>query len=38
MRRHVSYEGRTVFLGIDVHREFFVVSAVSEGHVATDVR
>jgi hypothetical protein len=38
MRRHVSFEGRTVFLGIDVHREFFVVSALSEGQLIQTCR
>jgi hypothetical protein len=32
MQRHVSYVDKIVFLGIDVHREFFVVSALSAGY------
>lgn len=31
MKQTISYRGKKVFLGIDVHREFFVVSAISEG-------
>lgn len=38
MSKHVSYVGKAVFLGIDVHREFFVVSAVSEGRLIQTCR
>lgn len=30
MKRHINYEGKQVFIGLDVHREFFVASAVCE--------
>lgn len=37
-KENISYAGRKVSFGIDVHRSFFVVSAVSEGQLARRCR
>lgn len=36
--KRVSYAGQRVYIGIDVHREFFVSSCVSEGQVVKSCR
>lgn len=33
-----SYEGKQVFIGLDVHREFFVASCICEGVVVKRCR
>lgn len=38
MQKHVNYEGKRVFIGLDVHREFFVASAVCEGQLVKQCR
>ena len=38
MKKHISYAGKKVFIGLDVHREFFVASAVSEGRLVKQCR
>jgi transposase len=38
MKQHINYEGKEVFIGLDVHRTFFVASAVSEGQLVKQCR
>jgi len=34
----ISYEGKQVYIGLDVHREFFVASCICEGEIVKRCR
>jgi transposase len=38
VRGNISYSGKRVFIGIDVHKSFYVLSAVCEGKLVKTCR